>query len=429
MQSAIAVQDLGKQFYRYHIDRPRTFQEAFLRGLRGMRAAEQFWALYEVSFNIAQGRMVGVVGANGAGKSTLLRLIGGVGRPDRGTVKAHGRIGALLDLGAGFHPDLTGRENIFISGVVAGLTRHEVARRFEAIVAFAELEEFIDSPLRTYSTGMKMRLAFAISAHIEPEILLIDEVLAVGDIAFQQKCLERIAQFKRDGCTILLVSHDTTSVRQLCDEVLWLRSGQLAAYGPAGVVVDQYVTDIMSETKRRTPANHPAVQATSGAELRVHENRLGNLEMEIAAVQLCSAGGQPVTEIESGDPLHIELEYLAPKPIESPIFSVTISLEDGFVCYDTNTVVAGLTMPTTQGRGWITLHLERLDLNIGRYYIDVGVYEKNWAYAYDYHWHTYPLLICSPRGGKGILRPPQRWEVGGTFTQTERLTVRQTEVS
>jgi lipopolysaccharide transport system ATP-binding protein len=411
MQPSIMVKDLGKRYHRYHIDRPTTFQEAVVRRLRGMTAAEQFWALRQVNFTIPQGRMVGVIGANGAGKSTLLRLIGGVGRPDEGTVKIQGRIGALLDLGAGFHPDLTGRENVFVAGVIAGLTRQEVAQRLEAIVNFAELEAFIDSPLRTYSTGMKMRLAFAVSAHIEPEILLIDEVLAVGDIAFQQKCLARIEQFKKDGCTILLVSHDSASVRQLCDEALWLNSGQLVAYGPAEIVVDQYVSDIMSETKQRTPPDRPALPTAAGNELRINENRFGTLEMEIVAVRLLDLAGLPVTEIKKGDALQIELQYSAPQPIEAPIFGVTLTLEDGFICYDTNTAVAGLTLPTTQGRGHVTLRLDRLDLNGRKYNINAGVYEKNWAYAYDYHWQAYSLKVQPTGGEKGVLCPPYQWEI------------------
>jgi lipopolysaccharide transport system ATP-binding protein len=242
MEDAIVVQNLSKQFRRYHPDRPWTLQEVFLQGLRRARPVERFWALRDVSFRIAHGRMVGIVGPNGAGKSTLLRLIGGIGRPDKGMVKAQGQIGALLDLGTGFHADLTGRENVFVSGVIGGLTRHEVAERFDAIVAFAELEQCIDNPLRTYSTGMQMRLAFAVAVHIEPEILLIDEVLSVGDLAFQRKSFERIAAFKAKGCTIVVISHDTTCIRELCDEALWLQAGCLMAHGAAAEVVDRYIT-------------------------------------------------------------------------------------------------------------------------------------------------------------------------------------------
>lgn len=243
MGNVIVVQALGKRFRCYHADRPWTLQEAFQRGLRRMKPPEFFWGLRDVSFSVAPGRMVGLVGANGAGKSTLLRLIGGVGRPDEGSVEVQGRIGALLELGAGFHSDLTGRENVFISAIVNGLIRQEVTERFDSIVDFSELHEFIDSPLRTYSTGMQMRLAFAVAAHMEPEILLIDEVLAVGDVSFQRKCIERITQFKAGGCTVILVSHDAKIIRELCDEALWLNSGRVEAQGPVDVVMEQYITE------------------------------------------------------------------------------------------------------------------------------------------------------------------------------------------
>jgi lipopolysaccharide transport system ATP-binding protein len=262
MRSAIAVQGVSRFYRRYHADRPWTWQEAVVNVWRLQPAAEKFWALRDVSFEIGPGRMVGVIGHNGAGKSTLLRLVGGVGRPDAGRIAVHGRLGALLDLGSGFHNDLTGRENVLIGGVICGLTRAEVARRFDEIVSFAELEDFIDSPLRTYSTGMVLRLAFAVAAHIDPEILLIDEVLRVGDLAFQEKCLARIRQFKSSGCTILLVSHDTDIMGQLCDEVLWLRSGRLAAYGPAEPITRDYVSEMSGEL---APAPGSAVECCSEA--------------------------------------------------------------------------------------------------------------------------------------------------------------------
>ena len=412
MSDAIVVQNLGKRFRRYHADRPTTLKEALLRGLRRIKPAESFWALRDVSFGVAPGRMVGVIGPNGAGKSTLLQLIGSVGRPDEGRVTVHGRIGALLDLGAGFHPDLTGRENVFINGVISGLTRHEVAQRFDSIVDFAELEAFIDNPLRTYSTGMQMRLGFAVAAYMEPEILLIDEVLAVGDLAFQRKCLDRIARFKAEGCTIILVSHDIASIRQLCDEALWLRQGELVAYGPSDVVAGQYVTEMTAETRRRTPAMRPTRRTSTGAELRVNENRFGSMEIEIVAVRLLGPAGLSITELDSGDPLRVEIEYMAPEPICSPIFGVTVSRADGLVCYDTSTEAAGLHLPIVQGRGRISLQFERLDLIGDQYFVDVGIYEREWTYAYDYHWHVYPLLVRPTRGEKGVLRPPNRWAVG-----------------
>lgn len=397
MRDVILVEDLGKQFPRYHPNRPRTLQEAVLQGLRRIRPVERFWALRDISFRVPRGRMVGVIGLNGAGKSTLLRLIGGVGRPDEGRVEVHGRIGALLDLGAGFHPDLTGRENVFISGVIAGLTRREVEQRFDSIVAFAELEESIDSPLRTYSTGMQMRLGFAVAVHIEPELLLIDEVLAVGDAAFQRKCLDRIAEFQRRGCTILLVSHDATLVRQLCDEALWLRSGRLVAAGSADGVVGQYLASMAIKTRRARGA--------------INEQGFEAPPLEVVTVHLLDDTGRPVIELESGRALRVEIHYTASNPIPAPIFGVTITRDDGLICYDTSTAAAGLTLTKTQGAGRIALRFERLDLARGLYYIDVGAYAQDWRVTYDYHWRTYPLTIRAGGDEKGILRPPHRWEL------------------
>ena len=209
--------------------------------MRGICSTEPFWGLRGVSFSLPRGSMLGVIGRNGAGKSTLLRLLGAVDFADEGSVHTSGRVEGLLSLGAGFHPELTGRENVFISGVVHGRTRAEVRRQFDSIVAFAEVEQFIDSPLRIYSTGMAMRLRFAVAVHMQPEILLIDEVLAVGDAAFQEKCLERIRQFRESGSTIVLVSHAVEPIRRMCDEAIWLDAGSVAAQGAPELVIRQYL--------------------------------------------------------------------------------------------------------------------------------------------------------------------------------------------
>ncbi|MCP4415319.1 MAG: ABC transporter ATP-binding protein [Chloroflexi bacterium] len=417
MAPTIEVKKLGKQFRRFHPDRPTTLIETIARGWGRLRPTDRFWALKEVSFAVEKGSMLGVIGHNGAGKSTLLRLLGGVGKQDRGSVSANGRIGALLDLGTGFHPELTGRENVYVAGVIGGLTRQEVADRFDEIVTFAELAPFIDSPLRTYSTGMQMRLAFAVATHIDPEILLIDEVLSVGDLAFQNKCLNRIAQFKEKGCTIVLVSHDATMVRELCDDALWLRQGAMVAHGASEVVVGQYIAEMTAETERRTPKKQHVIHTPNGTELRVNENRFGSMEMTISEVNLLDDDGRPVDQDESGRPFQIQIRYDAPDPIDNPIVSVTISREDGFVCYDTNTAAAGLTLTTLQGKGEINLYLDRLDLIAGNYFVDVGIFEQNWTYAYDYHWHVYPYTVTNTGSDKGIVRPPHRWQIGKGIEQ------------
>jgi lipopolysaccharide transport system ATP-binding protein len=239
--SAITVRGVSKRFRTYPPQRPSTLHEALTRGFRQLRPSETFWALRDVDLDVPYGACVGLVGANGAGKSTLLRLIAQVGRPDAGTIEVRGHMNALLDLGAGFHPDLTGRENVILGGVISGLSRREVKRRFDEIVAFAELESFIDNPLRTFSTGMRLRLAFSVVALAEPEILLVDEVLAVGDLAFQHKCVRRIDLLKAKGCTMLVCTHDLALVRELCDSAVWLDAGRIAAVGSAESVLDSYV--------------------------------------------------------------------------------------------------------------------------------------------------------------------------------------------
>ena len=240
MASAIAVHELGKRFWRHTADRPLSIKEAVFRGLRGVLPTEIFWALRHVSFEVEPASIVGIIGHNGAGKSTLLRMIGGVGRPDEGRLTVRGRVTGILDLGAGFHPDLSGRENVFVNGVIAGLTRHEVRQRFEAIVEFAELSAFIDSPLRTYSQGMRQRLGFAVATHTDADVLLIDEMLAVGDHRFNRKCLDRIAEFRTRGCAVVLASHALSSVRELCDHAIQLCEGRIVASGSAEAVVSGY---------------------------------------------------------------------------------------------------------------------------------------------------------------------------------------------
>lgn len=404
MQDAIVVVNLGKSFNSYDNNKPRTIMEAALSGFRGLSTVERFWALRNISFTVSPGEMLGIIGHNGAGKSTLLQLIGGVGYPNEGKVKVNGRIGALLDLGAGFSPDLTGRENVFVTGVVAGLSRQEVAKRFDTIVEFAELEKFIDNPVRTYSTGMQMRLAFSVAVHTQPDVMLVDEFLSVGDLAFQNKCLQRIEELKASGCAIVLISHNAQQVEKLCDKALWLRQGKIFAYGEPKVVASQYATEMQMQTRQRTPEK-PSQMTASGVELRMNENRFGSLEVEITDVRLL-----PDREINSGDSLAVIIEYFSHQPIDSPIFSTTITTSSNQKCLDINTIDMGVLLPKIQGNGQIKLDFDRLDLTSGEYWLDIGVYEQHWAYAYDYHSQAYSFKVRSDRDSKGIINPPLRWK-------------------
>ncbi len=408
MTPAITVSGLGKRFSRRGIDRPSTLKEALLSWR--VRTAEDtsFWALRDVSFSVQPGRMAGLIGQNGAGKSTLLRLIGGVGRPDEGSIDVRGRLGALLDLTTEFHADLTGRENVYVSGIIAGLTRAEVTERFDDIVAFSEIEAFIDNPIRTYSTGMQMRLAFAVAAHSDPDIMLIDEVLAVGDISFQRKCLARIQQIRANGCAIILVSHEPSMVADLCDDVVWLRGGVVAAHGPAEGVVEQYVMAMHTESQRRTPDLEHVTLSSGGVELRLTENRIGSQQVEIVHVALLNDAGRPPQALTSGSTLLVAIDYVAHETVEGAHVGVTISRPDDVKCLDIHTS-AGLERLEAGQRGRIVAEIERLDLVGGSYFVDVGVYEATWDYAYDFHWHAYPLDIESTGDDRGIVRSPVRW--------------------
>lgn len=410
MIGAVSVADLGKRFPRRDGHLPRTFKEAFVRGFGERR--EYFWGLRDISFDVAPGRAVGILGRNGAGKSTLLRLIGGIGRPDEGRATATGRVGALLDLDAGLAEDLTGAENAYVAGVVAGLTRAEIGRRFDEIVAFAELEDVIDSPLRTYSSGMRMRLAFAVAAHIDPEILLIDEVLAVGDFAFQAKCLERIAEIKRTGCTILVVSHDLSPVTALCDEAILLRAGRLIAHGPAAEVVRTYERSMAPDAYDSTTAVGVAdVALPGGRRLRYGANRFGTLEAEILAVRLLTPQGAPVATIAVGQPLVVEFDYRARAPIERLNALVKLCSRDGRAGLETTNATAGVAIAPTAAPATAQVAIARVDLAPGDYHVDVSLHEQNWRHSYDSHVEAYPLRLAGGPGGRGLLAPPHRWSV------------------
>src|SRR5688572_7263311 len=292
MVNAIEVRDVHKLYRRYGRRKNfGTFKSALLSGdiFAGLKPDETFEALRGVTFDVSAGKTFGVVGRNGSGKSTMLKLIAGIGRPTSGTVRVAGRVSALIELGAGFHPEISGRENVFINGMMLGLSRREIAARFDEIVRFAELEDFIDAPVKTYSSGMYMRLGFAVAIHVEPDVLLVDEVLAVGDEAFTHKCLDKFAEFRRRGRTVLLVTHSLDLVTRFCDEALWLDGGVAKAQGDPKRVVDAYLMEVArSENKQlaasdaQTVANlEPAPQADPSPEeptdmFRAVEGRWGS---------------------------------------------------------------------------------------------------------------------------------------------------------
>jgi ABC-type polysaccharide/polyol phosphate transport system ATPase subunit len=405
---AISIRDVSKRFRLYRGRRVFTVKDLFVRGGRvGLFAGEEMWALRNVSLELVRGRMVGIVGSNGSGKSTLLKLIGGILKPTSGTVSVTGRLSALIELGAGFHPEFTGRENVFINGVLLGLSRAEIRERFDEIVAFAGLSPYIDNPVKTYSSGMYMRLGFAIAVTVDPDILLIDEVLAVGDESFQHKCVSKIQEFKGRGKTIVLVTHDLGSVERLCDEAVWLEGGRLMARGGPREIIDRYLGQVAQEEAAVLDAAHEQAEEALSAGTA---QRWGSREIEITAVRLTDQAGHERYLYETGEPCTIRLAFRAQRPIEDPVFGIGIFRKDGVCCYGTNTAIDGLAVSKLAGSGEVAVRIGRLELVEGEYLLDVAAHARD-GHPYDYHSRLYTLAVRSRTKDTGVARLAHDWEI------------------
>ena len=390
---------------------PRTLRGIVTRRVPvlGGRGRARRWALRDLTLELAPGGSLGVIGHNGAGKSTFLRLAAGLGRPTRGSLAVHPDTAAVLSLGSSFDMQLNGRENAFTAALVAGMTRREAQQRLPAMLDFSELGEFVDSPVRTYSEGMKLRLAFGVIATQEPRLLILDEVLAVGDLAFRHKCQDRIAELREGGTSFLLASHSLDELRSSCDQVVWLHHGSIRALGDVEAVLEEYERESMERTWERTPVG--SSREDDGG-LRLRENRFGSQEMTVEAVEI--QGATPGGAVRTGDPLHVRATVLArDAAINDPIVVVSLRRSgDEAVVFDLSTRADGFTLGREVRSADVTLSIERLDLPAGDYALDVGVFEATWEHAYDYHWQTYPLVVEGPTGASGILVPKHRWSTG-----------------
>ena len=317
-QPVVVVDHVSKK-YRLYRERNASIKVALMRG--GRAKVDVFWALEDVSFQVEEGSTVGLIGENGSGKSTMLKCLAKILRPDKGSVQVTGKMSALLELGAGFHPELSGRENVFLNGAILGLKQKELLARFDDIVDFAGIGQFIDEPVKNYSSGMYVRLGFSVAINVQPDILLVDEVLAVGDEAFQRKCLERFTDLKRDGKTVIIVSHSMGSVVTMCDHVIWFKKGHKMADGKPREVVEAYTGSIVLNEHRPTE----------------HGDRWGSGEARIERVELLDRFGRQVDRVGSGEPLAVRLWYSASEPVARPVFAVSVQTLQGVV----------ITNPTT----------------------------------------------------------------------------------
>lgn len=410
---AIESRSLTKLYRRWGRKRSvGTLKSALLSGRpgRALAADDAVPALTDVSFAVDRGETVGVVGPNGSGKSTLLKLLAGILRPTSGELTVHGRVAALLELGAGFHPEISGRENILINGLLLGLTRREVAARFHDIVRFAELEEFLDAPVKTYSSGMAVRLGFSIAAHCDPDVLLVDEVLAVGDEAFSRRSLEKFAEFERAGKTILVVSHDLALVAERCRRALWLDRGRLAADGPSAETVARYRESVAErEAGRRAGAAAAGEPAGSGGSPPA---RVGSGAANVASVRLLDGSGHPAARVASGEPARLVMEVRAAPAVDDFVFGFAISTVSGAPVFGANTEIDGFSPAELGSAATVTLEIPSLDLAGGVYSVDAAVHAKDGT-PYDYRRDLLRFEVTADRPVHGVWNPARRWSFSG----------------
>lgn len=390
-RAAVTVTDVSKRYRLYH-ERNDSLKAAVMRGRRARY--DEFWALQDISLEVPEGITFGLIGENGSGKSTLLKCMAKILRPDRGVITARGKISALLELGAGFHPELSGRENVFLNGSILGLSRKQLLSRFDEIVAFAGLEKFIDAPVKNYSSGMYVRLGFSVAINVDPDILLIDEILAVGDAEFQRKCSDKFAELRSQGKTIVIVTHALSTVRELCDEVALLEHGHLRAQGPAAEVVDKYMGEVFAEEA------NPSSPAVGGVPV-------------VDRIELLDTAGKRLQAVRTGEKVTLRLHYVAPEPVESPVFAVSVHSLDGIELSRPSTSDAGLHPARVEGSGHVDLHVDRLLLLAGVYDVTATLSPGGALAGAPDRAHALRITVEAgdPREEHGLMSLGGRWDL------------------
>jgi len=353
---------------------------------------KEFWAVDDVSFELKQGECLGLIGRNGAGKSTILKMLNGIILPDMGTIKIRGRVGALIEVGAGFHPQLTGRENVYINGAILGLNKREIDKHFDSIVAFSGIGEFIDTPVKFYSSGMFVRLGFSVAAHLQPDVLLVDEILAVGDMAFQGKCLEHISHLCRKGCTIILVSHDEERVRRVCGRGILLDKGRAIFRGDLNSCYAEYhklpPDGWIGETKRA-----------------------GNHKVEIREIEFLDAQGVAQKTFQVGQPLTVRVHLLPHEPVENPVLDVSFNSPLGYVASSSHSQYSGCKLGPVDRPSIVEIHFARIHLTPGAYRVSAVLSAPDLLEIYDWKRNTWDVTIENKCYIRGAVWMPARWRV------------------
>ena len=390
--NTVEINNVSKKYF-LRKEAARTLKATALSMLRGKTVRNDFWALKDLNLHVEAGETIGIIGATGAGKSTLLGIRAGTITPTTGEVKANGRISSLLELGAGFHPDLTGRENIYLNGSILGLSRKYIDNKFDDIVAFAGLSDFIDSPVKHYSSGMYVRLGFAVAVEVDPEILLIDEVLAVGDESFKKKCLGKIAEFQQQGKTIIVVSHDLDTVKKICRKVMLLGEGKMLEIGEADKVVEEY--------KRL------GLQQQDD----VNEREWGTKDAVIANAIIMNERGEITERFNSGDNIRVRVEYSANNRIEDPVFGFAVSDYQGRLCCGSNTIHDNLKIDSIQGEGALELNLSTVGLMRGKFYLSLSLHSRDHQTNYHRLDNKFNFWVLHDNPAEGFVNIPSKWEI------------------
>ncbi|HVV38086.1 MAG TPA: ABC transporter ATP-binding protein [Acidimicrobiales bacterium] len=395
-EPAVLAEHVSKRFRLYH-ERNDSLKVALMRG--GRAKYEEFWALKDVSLEVPKGSTFGLIGENGSGKSTLLKCMARILRPDKGRTAIVGKTSALLEVGAGFHPELSGRDNVYLNGSILGLSKKELDAKFDGIVEFAGLERFIDTPVKNYSSGMYVRLGFSVAINVDPDVLLVDEILAVGDENFQRKCAEKFADLHNEGKTIVVVSHALGTVRNLCDHVALLEHGVLKQVGTAADVIDNYMADAHV-------ARHD--EGIGGS-------RWGSGEGRIDKVEIIGRDGVPTQQVRTGERVTFRLHYTTSEPIARPVFGIGITTLNGIDLSGPNTRDVGVIPEKVNGSGVVDMTVEGLPLLAGTYDLAVGFYDYSATHPYDHRLHAlrFDVEPGTPRQQHGFVALDATWTVDG----------------
>ena len=427
-ENTIEVKNITKKFKVYY-DKGNTIKEKVLFSSR--RKYEERNVLNGISFEVKKGEAIGLIGHNGCGKSTTLKLLSRIMYPDSGSIEMNGRVSSLIELGAGFHPDMSGRENIYINASIFGLTKKEIDARLEDIIAFSEMEEFIDNPVRTYSSGMYMRLAFSVAINVDADILLIDEILAVGDVSFQAKCFNKLREIKGQGTTIVIVSHSLGQIEQICDRSYWIDKGLIREVGqPTEVHVNymNYMSEMsLSKEEHRLKENEKKQKTVQEEQVEEKEERSELEELEqtqqekeeekivsIDRIYLCDIKGEEKKKFSTGQPAILKIEYTAnPEQLDDEVMvGILVFRNDGVIAYGTNTKNEAIKNIKLKSNGTISFKIDKLNLVTGQYWIDIAI--RKWdMFAYDYCSKGYVFDVMSAYNEVGVAKIEHEWEFDG----------------